>query len=109
MTTHAVVLFYYPPAILNILTSLILGIEEQGTRYVGAFASNAPQQERGERGTPLRSQEGLGHAQTILLILLFALIVDRRLSNLMFEEPFVVVPGFLFFLVGSYHFLERID
>src|SRR5688572_16225736 len=95
MATHAVILLDHPPAILYVLTALVLRFVEKGPRHVGSFRAHATQQKRSQGIAPFRSQEGLGHSQLIFRILLFTAIVNRRFSKLVFEESFVVVPGLL--------------
>src|SRR3990172_587558 len=98
MATHAVVLLYDPPAILDVLATLVLWVIEECSWHIGSFCSHAAQQERGQLRAPLRFKERLWHSQPILGIFLLTLIVDGGLGNLMFKEAFVVVPGlFLIF------------
>src|SRR6185503_13295423 len=93
VTAHAVVLLDHPPAVLNILTALILWRVEERRRNVRTLGSDASQKESCQRSAPFRSQIRLGHLQLIFRILLLALIVERRLFDLSLEETLVVVPG----------------
>src|SRR6266446_8405784 len=96
MTTHAVIFLYYPPTVLNVLTPLVFRIKEERRRHVCSFRANTAEQKSSQGITPLRRQIWSRHAQTIFRIFLFPLIVDRRLSNLVLEKSFMVVPGFFF-------------
>src|SRR5215472_3388163 len=96
MATHAVVFLDYPPAVLNILTSFILRIVEETLGHVGAFSTDTAQQECRQRRAPLGIHVGLRHAQLILLVLLLALIVNRRIVQLVLKEAARVVPGLVF-------------
>src|SRR4029078_2418723 len=95
MTTDAVVLLDYPPAVLNVLPARVFGIVEKRGWHVCAFRANASQQESSQRSAALGLQIRTRHAQAILLIFLFAAIVNRGLGDLVFEETLVVVPGLL--------------
>src|SRR6266404_7670040 len=98
MTTHAVIFLYHPPTVLNVLTALVLRIIEERRRHVCTFRAHAAEQKSSQRIAPLRRQIRSRHAQTIFGVLLFALIVDRGLSNLVLEKSFMVVPRFFFLL-----------
>ena len=100
MTTHAVIFFDYPPAVLNILAPRVLRIVEQRSRYVRSFSTDTAQKNRCQSGTPLLGQIRLGHAELVfaLQILRLARVVDLRLGQLVLEEAAMVVPFFLFVL-----------
>src|SRR6185437_13835631 len=91
VTTLTVILLDHPPAVLNILTPLILRIVEKRSGNVSAISADTAKQERRQSHTPLRRHVRLRHAQAILRILLFTFVVNRRLPDLVFEETFVVV------------------
>src|SRR2546429_9912364 len=101
MTTHAVIFFDYPPAVLNILAPRVLRIVEQRSRYVRSFSPDTAQKNRCQSGTPLLGQIRLGHAELVfaLQILRLARVVDLRLGQLVLEEAAMVVPFFSFFLL----------
>src|SRR2546423_932507 len=83
MTTHAVIFFDYPPAVLNILAPRVLRIVEQRRGYVRSFGPDTAQKNRRQSGTPLLSQIRLGHAELVfaLQILRLARVVDLRLGQ----------------------------
>src|SRR6185503_19188064 len=102
----AVIFLNYPPAVLNVLASLILWIIEEARRNVRAFHADAAEQECSQRVTPLIGQVGLRHAQAILRLLDLSFVVNRRVGEFMFEETAVVVP--LFFAVRENRILTRL-
>src|SRR5215813_7410102 len=99
MTTDAVVLLDDPPPILNILTALVLRIVEQRLGNIRTFRADTTDQKRRQRIAPFISQVRLWHAQAIRPGLLFPLIIDRRVIELVFEEAFVAIP-LLFLPIG---------
>src|SRR5258706_14974347 len=92
MTAHTVIFLDDPPAVLYVLPSLVLRIIKERLGNVGAFRTNTAKQESGQGVAPFVGQIRLRHAQPIFWVFLFALIINRRVGQLVLKETLVAVP-----------------
>src|SRR5271156_3774355 len=94
MATDAIIFCDDPPAVLNVLAT-IGGLVHIFRRQSGIGAA----EQHGDQRLDfiLRLQVGLGHAQGVHGIgVIFSLVVERGIFQLVLEETFGIVPGHFF-------------
>src|SRR5262249_6492261 len=75
----------------------------------GQLGIDRADQQRGEGIDLVLGEMEVGHAQPLGLRLLFALVVDRRILQLVLEKALVVVPAILFLLWQREREIEALD
>ena len=83
-----------------------VGVIEVARRHAGV---HRPFEERGDRVDLGLGEVEVRHLQPILLGLLLALVVDRRILQLVLEEALVRVPAFRLGLVAEQREIQALD